>query len=295
MEQKEITIASLTESRDVQIGYSDSDIVIVSNIQQFERATAAYVTMNTIVICTSGSLRATVNGQRSEIHAGQVGVMPSHVKASGFEASPDFKLKVMLFTDRILQNFLREKMSLWNELMYIHHLHVADVSEDGLRFYSLYYEMLAICFQATDSDNPFRVEIVQSLLRTGVLGLVGNLQRMIKDLEPQSSKSKTSVQHFQRFLDLLNSSPVKHRPIEAYAEELYITPKYLSTICKEHSGKTANEWITEFALSDISYYLKQTDFGIKQICELTGFPNPSFFGRYVKKHFGMTPKELKAK
>ncbi len=75
---------------------------------------------------------------------------------------------------------------------------------------------------------------------------------------------------------------------------MFITPKYLSTICKEHSGKTANEWITEFALADIRYYLKQTDLGIKQICELTGSPTPSFFGRYVKKHFGLTPKELKA-
>lgn len=294
MEQKEITIQSLTESSDVQIGYSDSDIVIVSNIHQFEEAFSAYVTMNSIVACTAGSLRANVNGEFFEVHAGQVAVMPSHVKASDFVASPDFKLKAMLFTDRILQNFLREKMSLWNELMYVHHLHVADVGEEGLRFYSLYYEMLALCFRASDADNPFRVEIVQSLLRTGVLGLVGNLQRKIKSREPQSTKSKISMHHYQRFLDLLNSSPVKHRPIEAYAEELYITPKYLSTICKEHSGKTANEWITEFALADIRYYLKQTDLGIKQICELTGFPNPSFFGRYVKKHFGMTPKELKA-
>jgi len=294
MEQTEITIASLTESRNVRIGYSDSDIVILNDIQQFKQATAAYVTMNSIVICTSGSLRAIVNGEPTEVHMGQVAVMPSHVKASDFEPSPDFKLKAMLFTDRILQDFLREKMSLWNELMYIHHLHVVDVSEEGLRFYSLYYEMLALCFRASSDDNLFHGEIVKSLLRTGVLGLVGNLQRKIKVLEPQSTKSKISLHHYQRFLDLLNSSPVKHRPIEAYAEELYITPKYLSTICKEHSGKTANEWITEFALADIRYYLKQTDLGIKQICELTGFPNPSFFGRYVKKHFGMTPKELKA-
>ena len=294
MEQKEVTIQSLTENRDVKIGYSDSDIVIVNSIQQFEQATAAYVTMNSIVVCTAGSIRAIVNGEPSEVHAGQVAVMPSHVKASDFETTPDFRLKAMLFTDRILQNFLREKMSLWNELMYIHHIHLADVGEEGLRFYSLYYDLLGLCFRATDADNPFRVEIVQSLLRTGVLGLVGNLQRKLSSREPQSTKSKTSLQHYQRFLDLLNSSPVKHRPIEAYAEELFITPKYLSTICKEHSGKTANEWITEFALADIRYYLKQTDLGIKQICELTGFPNPSFFGRYVKKHFGLTPKELKA-
>lgn len=42
-------------------------------------------------------------------------------------------------------------------------------------------------------------------------------------------------------------------------------------------------------LEDIRYYLKQTDYSIKQICDLLGFPNPSFFGKYVKEHFGQTP------
>jgi AraC-like DNA-binding protein len=77
--------------------------------------------------------------------------------------------------------------------------------------------------------------------------------------------------------------------VEWYANELCISPKYLSALCKKNSGKTANEWITEHVLEDIRYYLKQTDYSIKQICDLLGFPNPSFFGRYVKDHFGQTP------
>ena len=32
-----------------------------------------------------------------------------------------------------------------------------------------------------------------------------------------------------------------------------------------------------------------TDYSITQICDRLGFPNPSFFNRFVKKHFGMTP------
>ena len=99
----------------------------------------------------------------------------------------------------------------------------------------------------------------------------------------------TSTNHFQRFLDLLHSVEMKHRPVEWYATELCITPKYLSFLCKKNSGKTANEWITEHVLEDIRYYLKQTDYSIKQICDLLGFPNASFFGKYVKEHFGQTP------
>jgi AraC-like DNA-binding protein len=77
------------------------------------------------------------------------------------------------------------------------------------------------------------------------------------------------------------------------ANDLGISAKYLSALCKKHSGKTANEWITEHVLEDIRYYLKQTDYSIKKICDLLGFPNPSFFGKYVKEHFGQTPAQFR--
>ena len=103
----------------------------------------------------------------------------------------------------------------------------------------------------------------------------------------------TNNSHFQRFLDLLHSINVKHHTVEWYANELCISPKYLSALCKKHSGKTANEWITEHVLEDIRFYLKQTDYSIKQICDILGFPNPSFFGKYVKDHFGQTPAHFR--
>jgi AraC-like DNA-binding protein len=91
----------------------------------------------------------------------------------------------------------------------------------------------------------------------------------------------------------LHSNDVKRHTVESYASELCISSKYLTAVCKKNSGKTANEWITEHVLEDIRYYLKQTNLSIKQICDRLGFPNPSFFGKYVKDHFGMTPLEFR--
>ena len=74
---------------------------------------------------------------------------------------------------------------------------------------------------------------------------------------------------------------------------LAVLPKYLSTICKKYSGKTANTWITEHVMEDIRYYLVSTDLSIKEICVRLGFPNTSFFGKYVKEHFGVTPTQMR--
>jgi len=293
MKQEEITLQSLTDNGDIQVGYSDSDIVIIDSIQKFAEVSAAHVSMNAIAICTKGKVRGLMNGQTIELHRNQVALIPQNVIISDPMVSPDFDLKAMFFTNRILQSFLREKMNVWNDVVYVRRLHVVTMEEGDLQFYTNFYEMLSMCFDK-HVDYPFRTDVIQSLLRAAILGLCGALkQRILTD--GISLDTKSSNNHFQRFLDLLHSVDVKYRKVEWYASELCVSAKYLSALCKRHSGKTANEWITEHVLEDIRYYLKQTDYSLKQVCDRLGFPNPSFFGKYVKEHFGMTPAQLRNK
>ena len=183
--------------------------------------------------------------------------------------------------------------------MFIHRHHVVTMDEDEILFYTHFYDMLTLTI-AKGKDNPLHNDVIQSLLRSAILGLCGRMKQMLSsdtslaDSATLHGKEKlTSKVHFQHFLDLLHTNEVKRHTVEAYANELCISPKYLTVVCKKNSGKTANEWITEQVLEDIRYYLRQTDLSIKQICDKLAFPNPSFFGKYVKDHFGMTPLELR--
>ena len=299
MLQEEITFQALTNNEDIHVGYSDSDIVIVDSIQKFAEISAAHITMSAIAICLSGKVQGLMNGQPITLRKNQVAVIPPNVNITELMISPDFDIKAMFFTNGILQSFLREKMNVWNDMMYIHRLHVITLEEDeNLLFFKQFYDMLSFCMDRQD-ENPFSTDIIQSLLRAVVLGLCGNMKLLLPDRgtvlssQRKNRPSSSANTHFQRFLDLLHTEHSKHRTVESYANELCISPKYLSAICKRNSGKTANEWITEHVMEDIRYYLKQTDYSIKQICNLLGFPNPSFFGKYVKEHFGITPTQLR--
>ena len=264
-QHEEVTFQTLANNEDIQIGYSDNDIVVIDSIQQFNEVNTAHVAMNAIVICTNGKVQARVNGIQMELHKNQVAIVPQNVTATDVMVSPDFNLKAMFLTNRILQSFLHEKI------------------------YTHFYDMLTLAIER-GKENPYHTEIIQALLRSAILGLCGAMKWM---LSSNHHETHTTDTHFQRFLDLLHSTDVKHRTVEAYANDLCISPKYLTAICKKHSGRTANEWITEHVLEDIRYYLKQTDLSMKQICDQLGFPNPSFFGKYVKDHFGMTPMEFR--
>ena len=298
-QREEITLQTLAGNEDIQIGYSDNDIVVVDSIQKFTEVNTAHVAMNTIVICTNGKVQAQMNGIQMELHRNQVAAIPQNVTVTDVMVSPDFNLKAMFLTNRILQSFLREKMSIWNDMMYIHRQHIVTMEEDEILFYTHFYDMLTLAI-AKGKDNPLHTDVIQSLLRSAVLALCGAMKQMLQPttnsyLNATLSKRELSTGggHFQRFLDLLHSNDVKRHTVESYASELCISPKYLTAICKKNSGKTANEWITEQVLEDIRYYLRQTDLSIKQICDRLGFPNPSFFGKYVKDHFGMTPMQLR--
>ena len=287
---EEVTIQTLASNEDIQVGYSDNDIVVVDSIQQFEEVNTAHVAMNAVVICTNGRVQAQMNGMMMELHKNQVAIIPQNMTVTDVMISPDFDLKGMFLTNGILQSFLREKMDIWNDMMFIHRHHVVTMDEDEILFYTHFYDMLTLAI-VKGKDNPLHTDVIQSLLRSAILALCGAMKQKLSLAAVH--QVKTSDNHFQRFLDLLHSSEVKRHTVETYASELCISPKYLSALCKKNSGKTANEWITERVLEDIRYYLKQSDFSIKEICDRLGFPNPSFFGKYVKDHFGMTPLQFR--
>lgn len=80
-----------------------------------------------------------------------------------------------------------------------------------------------------------------------------------------------------------------------YANKLCLTPKYLSKLVKQASGRSAPDWIDEFVILEAKNMLKYSNMPIKEIVFRLNFPNQSFFYRFFKTHTGMTPSEYRNK
>ena len=52
-QHEEVTFQTLANNEDIQIGYSDNDIMVVDSIQQFTEISTAHVSMNAVIICTN--------------------------------------------------------------------------------------------------------------------------------------------------------------------------------------------------------------------------------------------------
>ena len=110
---------------------------------------------------------------------------------------------------------------------------------------------------------------------------------------PSCKPRRSADKVFSDFVSLLSSASPKPRDVAYYADRLCLTPKYLSAVCKQVSGITASQFIAQFVVKDIRRLLEETDKSIKEICNELAFPNPSFFGTYVRKHLGLSPRQYR--
>ena len=88
---------------------------------------------------------------------------------------------------------------------------------------------------------------------------------------------------------------VKERSVIFYADQLFLTPKHLSRVIKEVSGRSAGEWIDEQVILEAKARLKTSSLTVQEISDQLGFPNQSFFGKYFKRHVGMSPSDYRKK
>ncbi len=81
--------------------------------------------------------------------------------------------------------------------------------------------------------------------------------------------------------------------VKFMADQLYMSPGYLSDLLKQETGKTAIELIHIFLVSEAKHLLRGADSTVAGIAALLGFENLPYFSRLFKKEVGMSPIQYK--
>ena len=110
-----------------------------------------------------------------------------------------------------------------------------------------------------------------------------------------SSHAKRSLAIYRNFRKLLVENYRTAHNIEFYADRLCISTTYLSRIVKQTTGKTVRFHIAYFLCAEAQRLLDSTDLDIKEVALMTGFSDQSVFGKFFKKHTGMTPSKFKTR
>ena len=142
------------------------------------------------------------------------------------------------------------------------------------------------------SDLAYRREAVQSLWISMLYVIAAMLDRRAK-LAGDVSHTNRSRMLFEQFIGLVAKYHTQYRNVAFYADQLCLTPKYMSKLIKTATGKSAPEWIDAYVILEAKNLLKYSSDNIKQIVFKLNFPNQSVFYKFFKSRTGMTPSEYR--
>lgn len=278
---------------------SFNDLIISDNIDEVNIAPETMSSFFISFYCERGVLQFSLEGKMYRAEEGDLVVCAPRNILGMYMRTPDLQGKVICvgesLYDETLPNVIHIDPNCWKKFFYLKQNPVIHAPEFKRKLFLAYFNLLKAYME--DSDNPYRQRIIRLTSQAAAIEILHEfdnwkfLEEGIADQVLLETSKKDSL--FQRFIVMLSHPDNTKRVVSAYAEQLVVTPKYLSAVCKEKSGRTAMDWITENTVRHIKYYLLQTDLSVKEIAFKLDFPDVSFFCKYVKKHLGLAPLEYR--
>ncbi|RPD44361.1 AraC family transcriptional regulator [Hymenobacter sediminis] len=170
-------------------------------------------------------------------------------------------------------------------------LHLAPREEQIL--WDLYHQM---GFEYGNNQDEYSKEIILKHLDS----MLSYSQRFYKrQFLNRSTLSGSTVTRFTSLLAAYrkqgNLQTLGLPTVKYLADQLHTSPRYLTDLLKQETGKTALDHIHAFLLDEAKNLLISSDNTIAQTAYELGFNNPPYFTRLFKKEIGLTPHEYRAK
>ncbi len=266
--------------------YNDGEIAILCpscNVEQ-QINESVRLGMTLLVICTDGETEYFMNGNKVVMKKNDLLICPANVVFDGFTNATEIQFKTMCLSPELMLRLRGLTRNSWDFLQYIKQNPIVTLTEEQVELFCKYYDMLCSAL-SRKSGNRYK-EVVYSLLTAFFYELFA----VVEAVSPNLCKDITSADLiFQKYIDLISSMYPRNRTVAYYADKLNVTPKYLSVVCKQIGGKTALHYINAYVNEDIRQLLTKTTKTIKEICAELDFANLSFFGKYVRRQFGVGP------
>ena len=218
-----------------------------------------------------------------------VTIMPTHI-TKVMKYSPNFKGRLMAVSRAFLeQSMMPNHSSSMIQYMKIRKNPTILLQESEIK--TLDESMLRLRQTSLQTSHHLQRLLIQNTLM-GFFIEMGNIFSERKEYNtPPSLTRKEEL--FESFLRILYMYCKEQHVVSFYAEQLYITPQYLSLILKELTGRSANKWIDEALMQEAKILLKAPQATVQQVADALHFSDQSTFGKFFKKHAGMSPMEYR--
>lgn len=243
-----------------------------------------HIQQSLLFILVHGTMRIHVNNKELQLSSHSCVYIPAYSTLRIQMKSIETKYMLYRF-DNNARNMSSNDMGLYNDHVLAGTMYQKRMSDAEFTYIKTHYQELA---QGLNQREFKHKDIFARSYNNIIRVFVINIFNIDSDIKGDAVSRQENL--FRQFIDLLNQYASQEREVQFYAEQLGITPKYLSTITNVYSGKNASTWIAEYVVTLAKQLMKEKRCKIQEVSTMLNFPSQSFFGRFFKRTTGISPK-----
>lgn len=132
------------------------------------------------------------------------------------------------------------------------------------------------------------------MIRTLAYKVCRIIARHVETGASDASSRSRNEEYFNQFMGVLARHYMQQRSVGFYAGQLNLTPKYLTTIIRKTSGRTAVQWIDDYVVLEAKKPAEILHDEHPGDLLLPEFPQPVVFREILQEPYGHDPHRLPA-
>lgn len=238
-----------------------------------------------IALCTGGNGKIGIDLNQYELKRNSLIVIQPKNYIYLSEFSQEFEGSIVVCSRHLVEDVLPKLTDIVPLLIHHRTEPVTQLTESEAIGIRNFYEFLREKLRGP--KTRFLQQKINSILQATLYEMMDIIDQRSSKI-PESARTRKE-EIMARFIMAVSEEFRTQRQVAYYAQKLCISPKHLSSVVKEISGRTAGDWIENYVVMESKVLLKTTDMTIQEIAVYLNFANQSFFGKYFKQHTGCSP------
>ena len=243
-----------------------------------------------VILVLEGELRIIINGKEHCFGKNTYANLPVWVDIYEIEYASDFKALVTATDKTVVEDIFRNRNPFPPDFrLRVGHSFGGDIfSEKDVELLS--FDIRNLIISLNKKDHFFAEELTYSYFYILLTDMADMMWRRYGKGEPSHHMDvKRSESIIKEFFSLLQNHITEETELDFYAEKLCISKKYLSLIVKEKTNVPAGKVIAAIRAELAAEMLRDPEKSIQQIALELSFSDQSSFGKFFRKHSGISP------
>ena len=266
-----------------------SGVVIVREMRRFFSYNEDFVFPHIILtLIMSGSARAKYDMQVITHKKNDLAIiMPGHIMHP-LDCTDDFSYALFFISPKMFDDLRFHTFS--HDYEKFNYAPVCSLTDEQAAHLLDIVDQLIIIANHTNEEMPHRYQVLLAQLAVGYEFL--NHYRREQDKQWVENRH---TELFNRFCDLVGKHYRESREVQFYANQMNVTPKYLSKVVRAATnGLSPVDWIEQYVIAQAKRLIEtRATQTLQETGYMLGFSEPTAFYRYFKRVTGMTAKQYR--